>query len=45
MSLIMELRKRARFRKRVDQIQIGDFTAKEVELDFNDLDMTISMVY
>ncbi|QOY38275.1 retropepsin-like aspartic protease [Anaerobacillus isosaccharinicus] len=24
------------FRKRVDLIQIGDFTAKEVELDFND---------
>ncbi len=24
------------FRKRVDLIQIGEFTAKEVELDFND---------
>ena len=24
------------FRKRVDQIQKGEFTAKEVELDFND---------
>lgn len=24
------------FRKRVDQIQIGEFTEKEVELDFND---------
>lgn len=24
------------FRKRVDQIQVGDFTVNEVELDFND---------
>lgn len=24
------------FRKRVDQIQVGEFTIKEVELDFND---------
>ncbi|WP_216831400.1 aspartyl protease family protein [Alkalihalobacterium elongatum] len=24
------------FRKRVDQIQMGEFTVKDVELDFND---------
>lgn len=24
------------FRKRVDQIQVGEFTVKDVELDFND---------
>ena len=44
------------FRKRVDQIQVGEFTVKEVELDFNDfgyddingllgLDMLMKAVY